>query len=134
MFMSLVQALMMSFIFAFAFIGIGGPLYAQDQPSKANDIVLAMKAQLDLTQDQLTAITPIVEKYFPQDQKLRKSAVEGAMGLRDMRIQMKLLRKSERQELGQVLSADQIGLWERMQRKMDRQDDHTADDPAQDQG
>ena len=38
------------------------PSFAEDQPS-AYDIITKMKADLNLQEDQVTNITPIIEKY-----------------------------------------------------------------------
>lgn len=91
------------------------PLYAQDQPPNADDIVVKMQSKLNLTQDQVTAITPIVEKYMAKHQELRQNMEDGTADKDSMRSQMKQLRASENQELSQFLSSDQMSQWEEMQ-------------------
>ena len=45
------------------------PLFAQEeQPPSAEDIVSKMQSKLNLSQEQATAITPIIEKYTSKAQ------------------------------------------------------------------
>jgi chromosome segregation ATPase len=98
------------------------PLYAQDQssgdahqPPSADEIVSKMQSKLNLTQDQVTAITPIIEKYTSKREELRQSVEDGTADRDSMRSQMKELKADEGQELSQVLSADQLSQWQQMQ-------------------
>ncbi len=100
------------------------PLFAQDQPSgdehqppSADEIVSMMQSKLNLTQDQVSAVTPIVEKYSSQREELRQSMEDGTMDRDSIRSQMKQLKTDEAQELSQVLSADQLSQWEQMQKQ-----------------
>jgi hypothetical protein len=91
------------------------PAFAQEQPPSADDIVAKMQSKLNLTQDQVTAVTPIIEKYASKREALRQSAQDGTD--RDsLRSQMKQLKEDESQELAQVLSSGQISQWEQMQK------------------
>jgi len=94
------------------------PVFAQEQPPSADDIVSKMQSKLNLTQDQVTAITPIIEKYTSQREQLRQSVEDGTADRNSMRSQMKQLREEEKQDLGQVLSADQLSQWEQFQGQM----------------
>jgi len=94
------------------------PVLAQDQPPSVDDIVAKMQSKLNLTQDQVTAVTPIIEKYISKHQELRQGVEDGTIERGDMRTQMKQLREDEKQELGQILSADQLSQWESMQKPM----------------
>jgi hypothetical protein len=94
------------------------PVFAQEQPPSADDIVSKMQSKLNLTQDQVTAITPIIEKYTSQREQLRQSAEDGTADRDSMRSQMKQLKEDEKQDLSQVLSADQLSQWEQMQGQM----------------
>src|SRR5580698_1055252 len=98
------------------------PVFAQDQPSgderqppSAADIVAKMQSVLNLTQDQVTAITPIIEKYSSKRDELRQSMEDGTADKDSIHGQMKQLREDETQELSQVLSSDQISQWQQMQ-------------------
>jgi len=94
------------------------PVFAQGQPLSADDIVAKMQSQLNLTQDQVAAITPIIEKYSSKRQELQQNAEDGTLERSDMRTQMKQLRVDEKQELSQILSADQMIQWKQMQKQM----------------
>jgi len=94
------------------------PALAQQQPPSADDIVSKMQSKLNLTQDQVTAITPIIEKYASKRQELRQGVEDGTVERSDMRSQMKQMKDDEKQDLAQVLSADQISQWEQMQGQM----------------
>ena len=91
------------------------PAFAQDQAPSADDIVSKMQAALNLTSDQVSAITPIIEKYASQREELRQSVEDGTADRDSVRSQMKELRESEKQDLSQVLSSDQLSQWEKLQ-------------------
>lgn len=96
------------------------PVFAQDQspsdahqPPSTEEIVSKMQSRLNLTQDQVTAITPIIEKYSSQRDELRQSMEDGTGDSDSIHKQMKQLLADEKQELSQVLSADQLSQWEK---------------------
>ncbi len=99
------------------------PVYAQDQPQEdqrqgppsADDIVAKMQSKLSLTQDQLTAITPIIEKYSSKREELHQSMEDGTADKESIHSQMKQLRENEKQELSKVLTPDQMSQWDSMQ-------------------
>jgi uncharacterized protein (DUF2235 family) len=98
------------------------PAFAQDQPSSdghqppsVEDIVAKLQSKLNLTQDQVTAVTPIIEKYSSKRQDLRQSMEDGTADKDTIRSQMKQLKADQTQELSQVLSSDQLNQWEQMQ-------------------
>jgi len=100
------------------------PVHAQGQESKtAADVVSKLKAQLSLTDDQVTTITPIIEKYIIKRQELRQSVQDGTLDKGDMHTQFEQLREDENQELSQILSQDQMSQWSNMQNHQHR---HTA--------
>jgi len=94
------------------------PVFAQGQPPSAEDIVSKMQSKLNLTQDQVTAITPIIEKYTSKREELKQGVEDGTIEHSDMRTQMKQLKEDEKQELSQILSADQLSQWEKMLSQM----------------
>jgi len=106
------------YAFTMALCLIALPVFAQGEPPSAEDIVSKMQSKLSLTQDQVTAITPIVEKFTSKRQELRQGTEDGTIERGSMRNQMKQLKDEEKQELSQVLSADQLSQWEKMQRQM----------------
>ena len=97
------------------------PVFAQDQSSGAqyqppspDQIVAMMQSKLDLTQDQVTAVTPIIEKYSAKRDELRQSIEDGTADRDAVRGQMKQVREDETQELSQILSADQLSQFKKM--------------------
>jgi septal ring factor EnvC (AmiA/AmiB activator) len=105
------------------FVGPMAPVFAQQQPPSgghqqppsAADIVAKMQSKLNLTQDQVTAVTPIIEKYSSQREELWQSVKDASKDKESIRSQMKQLKSDENQELSQFLSADQMSQWEQMQ-------------------
>ncbi len=112
------------------------PVFAQDQPPSAEDIVAKMQSELNLTQDQVSAITPIIEKFSSKREELHQSMEDGTADKSSIRSQMKQLKEDEKQELSQVLSADQLGQWEKMQgqRRHKHSDGEGAPGPGGDNG
>jgi peptidoglycan hydrolase CwlO-like protein len=101
------------------------PVFAQDQssnderqPPSAGDVVAKIQSKLNLTQDQVTAITPIIEKYSAKREELRQSIEDGTADRDSVRSQMKQLKEDQKQELSQILSSDQLSQWEQMHSKM----------------
>src|SRR5271154_3149949 len=107
--------------FTLSCMGMLDPVFAQGQPAgddrqppSAEDIVAKMQSKLNLTQDQVTAVTPIIEKYSSKHQDLRKSMQDATADRDSMHAQMKQLKADEKQELSQVLSTDQMGQFDQM--------------------
>jgi Spy/CpxP family protein refolding chaperone len=100
--------------FMMALFLMASPLYAQDQPPSADEIVSRMQAKLNLTQAQITAITPIIEKYSTKREDLRQSMEDGTADRDSIRSQMKALRVDERKELSQILTPEQMSQWKQM--------------------
>ena len=90
------------------------PAFAQEKPLSADEIVSKMQSKLNLTQDQVTAVTPIVEKYSSKREGIRQSMENGTADKDSIRSQMKQLKEDEGQELSQVLSAEQMSQWKQM--------------------
>ncbi len=91
------------------------PVFAQDQgpgegqrPPSAAEIMAQLESKLNLTQDQVNAIEPVIEKYAAKRQELRQSMDEGTADHDNIRGQMRRLRSDENKELGQFLSSDQM--------------------------
>ncbi len=92
------------------------PAFAQGkQPPGTDEIVSKMQSKLNLTQDQVTAVTPIIEKYSSKRQDLRQSMEDRTVDRDSIRSQMKQLKADEKQELSQALSEDQLSQWEQLQ-------------------
>jgi len=106
--------IMLGVILAALFITM--PAFAQEHGSKsAIDIIAKLKTQLNLTDDQVTAISPIIEKYGSKRKELRKSVQDGTLDKGDMHAQIEQLREDENQELSQILNQDQMSQWSNMQ-------------------
>ena len=121
MMMKNMYAVLTAFFLALLPMGAAAPVSAQDQPvgdehqaPSAGDIVAKMQSKLNLTQYQVSAVTPIIEKYTSKRQELRQSVEDGSTDRDSVRGQLKQLKSEEAQELGQVLSADQVSQWEQM--------------------
>ncbi|MBF0571076.1 MAG: hypothetical protein HQL12_04325 [Candidatus Omnitrophica bacterium] len=98
------------------------PVFAQAQLS-SNDIIVKMKTDLDLQDDQVTNITPIIEKYTVAFYDLQKSIEDGSINQSSIDSQRQGLQAAETQELSQYLKPDQLSLWRGMQNQMDKQKD-----------
>jgi len=122
--MKMIYACLMVLFFmtapVFAQVGPSGDAH---QPPSAADIVAKMQSKLNLTQDQLAAVTPIIEKYSSKREEIRQSMKDDTKGKDSIRSQMKQLRADENQELSQLLSADQMSQWEQMQSKSEHHHD-----------
>jgi hypothetical protein len=118
MFMNILYACLMALLFTtMPVLAQDGPPDSDHQPPSAADLVAKIQSKLNLTQDQITAITPIIEKYASKREVIRQSIEDGSADRDSVRSQMKQLRDSENQELSQFLSADQMSQWEQMQSK-----------------
>ena len=113
--MRMIYACLMVLFFTIPFAGVAVPVFAQEQPTGTADIVAKMQSKLNLTQDQVAAVTPIIDKYSSKREELRQSMKDGSADKDSIRSQMKQLKEDENQELSQVLSSDQMSQWEQMQ-------------------
>ena len=101
----------------FLFFTIVSAFAQEHQPQRTADIIAKMQVKLSLTQDQLTAITPIIEKYSSKREGLRQGMEDETADKDSIQAQMKQLREDEKQELSQFLSTDQLSQWEQMQKQ-----------------
>ncbi|MBF0511297.1 MAG: hypothetical protein HQL13_03110 [Candidatus Omnitrophica bacterium] len=106
------------FLFIFGFILMITPCFAQDRVISADEIVSKMQVKLHLTQDQMTAVKPIIEKFLSKREELKSSMEDGTNDKDKIKGEMKQLRLDEAQELGQVLSAAQLSQWKQMQKSL----------------
>jgi hypothetical protein len=112
--MRMIYACLMVLFFTAPLVGALAPVFAQEQPPGTADIVAKMQSKLNLTQDQVIAITPIIEKYSSKREEILQSMKNGSKDKDSIRSQMKQLKEDEGQELSQVLSSDQMSQWEKM--------------------
>ena len=93
--------------------------WAQEGPN-ANDVVARMKTQLDLQEDQVTNITPIIEKYAIAFADLQKSIDDGTINPSAVDSQRQGIEAQETQELATYLKPYQLSEWRQMQSQMDQ--------------
>jgi hypothetical protein len=98
------------------------PVFAQDQPASTEhqrpdpaDIVAKMQVDLNLTQDQAAAITPIVTRYSSRFEDIKENMGDGIGNKNSLRLSMKRLKVQEDRELSQILSPDQMSQLKQMQ-------------------
>jgi hypothetical protein len=104
------------------------PVFAQEEPPSADDIVAKMQSKLNLTQDQVNAVSPIIGAYSSKRQDILQSIEKGTADKVSIRSQMKQLKQDERRELSQVLSSNQISQWNKMQSQQGRHKHSSAGD------
>ena len=85
----------------------------------SNEIIARMKTTLDLQDDQIFNITPIIEKYTISFADLQKSIKDGTINQSAIDSQRQGLEASETQELSQYLKPNQLSQWRSLQGQMD---------------
>ena len=100
------------------------PVYAteslptDDIVVKATDaVIFQMKANLNLTQDQITAVQPIIAAYTAKVRNLQQSLEDGDIDGRAMYNQRQQLTNDEYQQLGTILTSNQLKTWIRLNHK-----------------
>lgn len=88
------------------------PIYAQETTS-ADDIVVEMKKELKLTQQQSDAVKPIIKENMAKREELRQSIEDQPAVADTATIQSKIrqLDQDENQKLSQILTQDQMKKW-----------------------
>jgi len=108
--------------FLISLLIVAVPALARDSQSP-NDIIVKMKTELDLQDDQVFNITPIIEKYSMAFSDLQKSIDDGTINQSAIDSQRQGLEAQETQELSVYLKADQLSRWRDMQSQMDQPKD-----------
>ncbi|MDE2027190.1 MAG: hypothetical protein KGK03_04060 [Candidatus Omnitrophica bacterium] len=108
-----------------ALCGMLLPAFAQDISANAPGGLPNIQDSLSLTEDQVDAVMPIVEKYASQRQELRESLKNGILSTAHARPQMKQIKQQERRELAKYLSAAQLSRWDALYKA--RHKDRLAD-------
>ncbi len=75
------------------------------QPPTASEIIAHMKQELNLTDQQISQIQPLIENEISKIKELRSTAEEQA------RSQIKTLHQETRQEISKYLTSDQLAKW-----------------------
>jgi len=92
--------------------GPGASKPADDIVNKATDaVIFQMTANLKLTQDQITAARPVVANNIAKTRDLQQNLEDGNIDGKTMYSQRQQLIDQEYQQLGSVLTPDQLKLW-----------------------
>jgi hypothetical protein len=93
------------------------PAFAQETPS-SNEIASQMRSQLDLSEEQMTNIIPVLDKYAYVYADLEKSIHDGTINPSAIDSQRQGIAAQETQELSQYLKPYQLSQWRGMQAQM----------------
>ena len=108
------------------------PIFAQDNPS-TNDIITKMKTALNLSDDQVTNITQVMERYRMASQDLQKSIEDNTINPSAIDSQKQQLKAQEEQGIAQYLRPDQLNEWRQMEGQMDKQQNSADGDSGADE-
>lgn len=78
-------------------------------------IIEQMRSTLDLQSDQVTNVTPIIERYADLFAQFQKSVSDGTINASSVDSQRQQLEAQETQELSQYLKPYQLSEWRTMQ-------------------
>lgn len=106
-------------IFGVSFF-LAGITFAQQEeqppsPSSASDILAKMKQELNLNDEQLSRITPIIQDDVQQMQMIMEQSRSQRAGRDAVKNQMDVLRQNTESKLSQYLTQDQLIQWEDQQ-------------------
>ena len=86
---------------------------AEEEGKSVDYTVVRMKSRLNLTQQQVAVVKPIVQEYMDRCQDLAQSPENTLMpDKRRIRSQEKQLKEEENEKLCRVLTPDQMNKWE----------------------
>ena len=90
----------------------GGHRTSEEQPPSADEIIAKMKTQVNLTQQQVDALKPIIENNIIQRQQLMQDLkMEGVTDKSIRQNTREQLEKDKSQKMAQVLTKDQMDKW-----------------------
>jgi hypothetical protein len=78
-------------------------------------VVSELTSSLKLTQDQISAIQPIVADNIAKNRSLQQSLVDGLIDAKTMNVQRQQLTGEENLALNSILTPDQMKVWMNMQ-------------------
>ena len=113
--------------FLILLVMMASPSWSQEDQS-SNDIIVQMTTDLNLQNDQVTNITPIIQKYTIAFADLKKSIQDGTINPSAIDSQRQQLKAAEAQELSQYLTANQINQWSYIQNQQQEKDNGESDD------
>lgn len=105
------------------------PVFAQEQQS-TNDIVTKMQHDLNLSDDQVTNISQVVDRYVVASKDLQKSIDDGTINPSAIDSQKQQIKAVEEQGIAQYLRPDQLTQWNNIQGQMGQQKDEGGDSNA----
>ncbi len=113
----------MMMVLMVALMGLS-PAFAQE----SYEVIAQMKTQLDLQDDQVYNITPIIEKYTLAFRDLEKSIADNTINPSAIESQRQSLEEAETQELSAYLKPDQLSRWRALQAQMNQSEDQLDDE------
>lgn len=103
------------------------PVFAQEKTSPS-DIIVKMQANLNLTQEQVYNITPIIQRYALAFDDLQKSVEDGTINPSAVDSQKQELQAEEDQDLSVYLTANEISQWHYIRNQAYQQTTKDSDD------
>jgi hypothetical protein len=103
------------------------PVFAQESES-SNDIITKMQHDLNLSDDQVSNITQVIERYTIASSDLQQSIEDGTINPSAVDSQKQQIKAAEDQGIAQYLRPDQLYQWHNIQGQMDRQKDKEGSD------
>jgi hypothetical protein len=93
-----------------------GTAWAQEQDISST--IAKMRQELDLQQDQVTNITPVIQKYAVEFHDLDQSIQQGTINQSAVQSQRQGIEDAETQELSAYLKPNQLSEWRSMQAEL----------------
>lgn len=90
------------------------------QPPSADDIITKMKGELNLTDEQVSQIKPIIENEIQQQQAIKEQAKSQGTDRETVKSQLQTLRNDTESKLSQYLSQDKMTQWRDDQKRRER--------------
>jgi hypothetical protein len=109
------------------------PALAQDD-QRANNIVLQMQHNLNLSEDQVASITQVIQRYIMATDDLDKSIQNGTINPSVVDSQRKQLKDVEEQGIAQYLRSDQLYKMRQIEIQTAQQQGQNASGQDQDAG
>ncbi len=107
-----------SFLFAL-FLAFGANASAQPSRPTAEEIINKLEQKLDLTDEQIRQIYPIIEEQMTKRKELiEKVRSQGFSARRSMKSKMKEINKETETKLAAHLSSEQLSQWKKIQKEM----------------
>lgn len=108
-----INIIMLGVLFFMAGIGFAQPEDQPPQAPSASDMISRMQQELNLTEEQVAQITPVIEDEINQMQSLMSQG-----GDRDAsKVQMDTLRQATETKLAQYLTPEQLVQWKSKQQQ-----------------